>query len=56
MANVNHIHLPPEAFMSSIDRDQPAIAAESGMRVDPVNVIRTGAFQLASGTNSFVGR
>jgi len=36
IADIDHVHLPPEAFMRSINAYHPAIPTEPGMRVDPV--------------------
>src|SRR5260370_3657789 len=43
VADLNHIHLPPQAFVRCIDRDQPALEPEPCMRVDPLDLIAASA-------------
>ena len=39
MADVNHIHLPSQAFMGGVYRHYPSIRAEARMQINPVFTI-----------------
>ena len=39
MANIDHVHLPSQAFVGGVYRDEPSIPAEAGMQVNPVYAV-----------------